>query len=190
MADKDALGSFDFSKVTKGGLFLKWEAGKAVTLRVLTLDPLVTTKEFTNDDGEVNLSTQFHFIVYNWTDKAAQILSATPTIARKIGDFHKDPDFGSNIREIDIKITPTGEKLTRKYDIQVLPKANVLGKEELEQLKKIELEKAVPDGERMSFYNPDKQEKPPRAVPANGGDDDIAEMPADDEPINLDDIPY
>ena len=194
MAEADALSKFDFSKVMKGGLFLKWEAGKALTLRVLTTNPMVTTKEFANSDGEINLSTQFHFIVYNFTDSLAQVLSASPSMAKKISDLHTDEDFGANIRNIDIKITPTGEKLTRRYDIQVLPKTKNLTKDEIELCKKVDLEKAIPDGERMSFYKPEEkviqtEEHTPGVADRNTGEDvEIEDI--GDGPINIDDIPF
>lgn len=188
MAEADALSTFDFNKIMKGGLFLKWEAGKAVTLRVLTVDPLVTTKEFTNQDGEINISTQFHFVVYNFTDDQAQILSAPPSMARKIGELHADADFGADIKKIDIKITPTGEKLQRRYDIQVLPNANTLTQEHLAALKKVDLEKAVPDGDRMSLYKP--EEKVIQVEEPIKEDKELEDITADSEPINLDDIPF
>ena len=189
MAESDALRGFDFSSFGGGGLFLKFQAGKPVTLRVLTTDPIVTTKEFEGSDGEVNLSTQFSFIVYNFTDSKAQILSASPGVARKIGELHVDEDFGADIRKIDIKISPTGEKLTRKYDIQVLPKTNTLTTEQIKECAAIKLDEAVKDGDRMSLYDPEKVKAEPKAVPANGGDDEEVEVDTD-EPIDLSDIPF
>ncbi len=189
MAEQDALSTFDFNKLPGGGLFLKFEAGKAVTLRVLTTDPIVTTQEFTGADGEVTLSTKFSFIVYNFTDSKAQILSASQSIARKVGELHVDEDFGADIRKIDIKITPTGEKLQRKYDIQVLPKANQLSTDQIKECAAINLEEKVKDGTRMSFYDPSKQvtkviqQEEPKEV------DEVHEV-NEDEPIDLSDIPF
>lgn len=186
MPDQDALSQFDFSKVTGIGLFVKFEAGKPLTLRVLTVDPIVKTQEFVDEKtDEVKLSTKFAFVVYNFTDEKAQILSASPGIAKKFGDLHIDPDFGANIRELDIKITPTGEKLTRKYDIQVLPKARELTQEQIKECAKINLDEKVDGGDRMSFY---AQQKPEPSEPLPTEPDTVADMT--DEPINLDDIPF
>lgn len=186
MAEQDALKTFDWSGFSGGGLFLKFQAGKPVTLRVLTVDPVVTTKEFTNKDGEINLSTQFSFIVYNFTDEKGQILSASPSVARKIGELHADTDFGADIRKIDIKITPTGEKLQRKYDIQVLPNPNQLTNEQIKECAAIKLDEAVKDGTRMSLYDPERVvEKKPSEEEQDVVIEDIG-----DEPINLDDIPF
>lgn len=188
MSEKDALGDFDFDSVTGGGLFLKFKAGKPLTLRVLTTDPIVTQKEFTGADGEINLSTQFSFIVYNFTDGKAQVLSASPGVARKISELHADEDFGSNIKKIDIKVSPTGEKLQRKYDIQVLPKTNELTNEQIKECQAIDLDKLVSDGSRMSLWQPKekKEVKPSSDVE----EDDVVIEDVGDEPINLDDIPF
>lgn len=191
MAEQDALGSFDWSKMG-AGLFVKFEAGKPLTLRVLTTDPLVTTVEYEDKNtGEITLSTKFAFVVYNFTDQKAQILQATPAMARKIGDLHVDPDFGANIRKIDIKISPTGEKLERRYDIQVLPKAQELSQEQIKEAQEIKLEDKVENGQRMSIYDP----APARAKAVEQAQDEaepdrvIEDIP-DEEPINLDDIPF
>lgn len=182
MSETDALSTFDFSKVGGGSLFLKFEAGKPVTLRVLTVDPVVTTKEFENTDGEVNISTQFHFIVYNFTAEKAQILSASPSVARKIGELHVDEDFGSDIRKIDIKISPTGEKLQRKYDIQVLPQTKTLSNEQIKECAAIKLDEVVKNGSRMSIYKPEGTK--PKVT------DDIVTEDMPDEEIDLSLIPF
>lgn len=185
MTESDALSKFDFSKVTKQGLFLKFEAGKPVTLRILTVDPMVSTVTYEDEKtGEESIQTKFAFVVYNFTDGKAQILSATPNMARKIGELHVDDDFGANIRKIDIKISPTGEKLQRKYDIQVLPKTNELTTAQIRECAAINLEDRIPEGGRMSFY------KPEEVTPVVKEEDAPPIEEITDEPINLDDIPF
>jgi hypothetical protein len=187
MAEKDALGAFDFNKVTGGGLFLKFEAGKPVTLRVLTTDPIVSQTPFTDKiTGETTLSTRFGFIVYNFTDKAAQILQASPSVAKKIGDFHRDPDFGADIKKIDVKISPTGEGLERRYDIQVLPKANDLTTDMVKEAAAIDLPEKV-KGYRMSEWEEKQKAKLADPTPQDLG---LDSNDLGDEPINLDDIPF
>jgi hypothetical protein len=193
--DKDALTGFDWGSVGGGGgLFLKWEAGKPITLRVLTVDPVVATDEYEDKaTGEVTLTTKFNFIVYNFTDGKAQILSATPNMARKIGEFHADLDLtGGNIKTVDIRISPTGEKLNRRYDIQVLPKARDMTADQIKEAATINLDDKVKGGSRMSIWHPDNAPKdtstvPLQAVPANI--DEVVEVDVD-EVINLDDIPF
>lgn len=187
MSENDALKQFDWSGYAGNGLFLRFVAGKPVTLRVLTVDPIVTTKEFTNADGEINLATQFSFIVYNFTDEKAQVLSASPSVARKIGEIHGDDDFGGDIKKVDLKITPTGEKLQRKYDIQVLPKTNLLTTEQIRECAAIKLDEAVKDGTRMSLYKPQEANQSPDE-PKEDEEPQIEDI--GDDPINLDDIPF
>jgi len=194
MPDKDALSTFDFSKVGGSGLFVKFEAGKPLTLRVLTVDPIVSQVEYESDSGEITLTTKFSFIVYNFTDSKAQILSASPSIAKKIGELHVDSDFGANIRKIDIKITPTGEKLMRRYDVQVLPSARDLTNEQIKECSAIDLPAKV-QGDRMSFYDPNKLSghdlAKAKADELRGGEkEDVVIEDISDEPVNLDDIPF
>lgn len=197
MSETDALSKFDFSKVTGGGLYLKFKAGEPVTLRVLTVDPIVSTEEYRNPDTDEveSVSTKFSFVVYNFTEGKAQILKATPTIAKEIGRLHTDSVFGANIRKIDIRITPTGEKLLRRYAVDVLPNANTLTRAQVEECKAINLDEKV-EGDRMSFY-----EKPSdgtatrslgdeyRAKTTEPTEDTVVED-IGDEPINLNDIPF
>lgn len=185
MSEQDALSKFDFSSFGGSGLFLKFEAGRPVTLRILTVDPVVQNQEYEDaTTGEITLTTKFCFVVYNFTDEKAQILSATPTMARKIGELHVDPEFGADIKKIDIRISPTGEKLTRRYDIQVLPKARELTNPQIEEAREIKFDEKVKDGQRMSFYDPAKAE------PKKKEEDIVIEDIDIDEPINLNDIPF
>lgn len=190
MAENDSLSNFDFNKVTKGGLFLKFEAGKSVTLRVLTVDPVISTQEFEGADGEITLSTNFAFIVYNFTDEKAQILQATPNMAKKIADLHNDEDFGANIRKIDIKITPTGEKLLRRYEIQVLPKTNDLTNEQIKECQAIDLDEKIENGQRATYYEPPAKEETPGYDAAKAKAAELRGDDIEDDPINLDDIPF
>lgn len=195
MPEQDALSTFDFSTVGGSGLFVKFEAGKPLTLRVLTTDPVVANVAYEDKDtGETTVTTKFSFIVYNFTAGKAQILSASPSIARKIGELHVDPDFGANIKKIDIKISPTGEKLKRKYDIQVLLQAKELTSDMVKEAQAINLDDKV-EGDRMSLYEPpktpltDQAEEGPTA-PTPGTPEDVVIEDIGDEPINLDDIPF
>ena len=190
MSEEDSLGKFDFSKFTGGGLYVKFEAGKPLTLRILTTNPIVSTKEFENPKtGEVTISTKFSFIVYNFTEGKAQILSASPGVAKKISELHVDEDFGANIRKIDIKISPTGEQLQRKYDIQVLPNTKELTKEQIAELKAIDLDDKV-EGDRMSIYDPEERAPNTKVASATDKEEDTEIEDINDEPINMDDIPF
>lgn len=211
MAEQDSLSGFDFNKVSKPGKFLKWEAGKPVTVRVLTKDPVVQERTFTDKKtDEVNISTKFCFIVWNFTDEKAQILSAGANMAKTFQRVANDPDFGSNLQKCDIKISPEGEMLDRTYDINVLRHS---GNEKqitaamVKEAQELDLDNDVQDGNkgRLSQYEPNGVNPPSPARPAK--DDGVDDIPPEDdeqppakpdvviedigdEPINLDDIPF
>ena len=199
MAEQDSLSDFDFDKVSKPGKFLKWTAGKPVTVRVLTKDPVYQEKEFTNKAGETNLSTKFCFIVWNFTDDKAQILSASPTMAKTFQRIGTDPDFGSNLQKCDIKISPEGEMLERVYDINVLRHSGnekEITKHMIDEAREIDLDKDVQDSKgRLSQL----EAKPTKKADKEESQDDDEPLPKEpdtviedigDEPINLDDIPF
>lgn len=129
----DALKDF----VPKGsGLFLKPTASEPVTIRVLTLDPLVSIDKFGN--------TRYSFIVYNWTEGKAQILSKGAGILNQLSAIHRDEDYDA-LNKIDVKITTTGEGLETRYTIMPLPKAKTLETDMIHQAEAIDLEKAIPE---------------------------------------------
>ena len=166
MAENDALKSYKFPK--KEGLFTTFDDGDEYKLRVLTTDPVVTSKDFTDPTtGDINISTRYAFVVYNFTLDKPQILNAGVTITRAIQELHQDEDYGADIRKIDIKIKATGNKLTRKYSVQVLPKAATLTPDQIKAAAAIDLEEKVENGQRMSFY------KPEDALPSKDVDEDL-----------------
>lgn len=191
MAEKNALRGFDWDSVTGGGLFLKFEADKPVVLRVLTKDPVVNTKTFEGSDGEINVTTKFNFIVYNFTAEKAQILSATPNMAKKISEFDADEDFGADIKKVDLKISPTGNGLQRRYDLQILPKAKTLTNDMIKEAAAIKLDEVIDDGQRMSVYDAAAAKKKADEQNSEVSADDFPS--ADSEPVSeedLDNIPF
>lgn len=213
MAEKDVMGSFDYDQFGGAGLFLKFKADKPVTVRILTTDPVISQTEFEDKKtGETNLNTRFSYIVYNFTEGKAQILSASAAMSRKFGELHMDPDFGANIRKIDIKITPTGEQLERRYDIQVLPTTKQLTNEMVKEAQGIALDDLVNDSKgRMSEWQASTQtpkvgssgsagssgystarDQAEKLRPENNPKppEDVVIEDIGDEPINLDDIPF
>lgn len=203
MAEQDSLSGFDFNKVSKPGKFLKFEAGKPVTIRVLTKDPVVQERGFTDKKtGETNISTKFCFIVWNFTDEKAQILSAGPSMAKTFQRIGTDPDFGSNLQKCDIKISPEGEMLDRVYDINVLRHSGnekEITKNMVKEAQELDLDTDVTEGNkgRLSQYEPNGVKPGKRSEPVDDGVDDTPPDNPDvviedfgDEPINLDDIPF
>lgn len=211
---QDPLSTFDFDQVTTAGLYLKFSPGDSVIVRILTTDPVISESEFTDKTtGEVRLNTRFAFIVYNFTDKRAQIMQATANTAKEIGKLHNDPDFGANIQKVDLKITPPNKNEIKAYDIQVLPSARPLSQAMIDEAKAIDLDNNVKDSRgRMSVWVKKPANEP--EVGSSGSDDegpgkaaaretaeklkaskepvpeDIVIEDIGDEPINLDDIPF
>lgn len=190
MPEKDALKNFDFPK--SKGLFTSFDAGDEFRVRVLTTDPVVSTKEFTAANGEINLSTKFAFIIWNFSLEKAQILNAGVTIAKEIQRLHQSEDWGANIQKMDLMIKAEGSQLLRKYIVTPLPKAETLTNAQIKACQAIDLDDKIENGERMSFYKPaDAVDQTPSNEHTPGVADQ--EPPIDDigdEPINLDDIPF
>lgn len=132
---------------SEGGLFIRFSADEPVKLRVFSTNPVVANDPFGN--------TRYNFAVWNFSEAKAMILSAGAIITRAISELHGDEDYGADVTKVDIKISPTGEKMERRYSVQVLPKsANIDPKdaETVETLDK-ELEKYVKNGIRAEEYN-------------------------------------
>lgn len=195
MPETDSLSDFDFNKVSKPGKFLRFEAGKPVTVRILTKDPVVQERTF-EGDGDINISTKFCFIVWNFTDEKAQILSAGAKMARTFQSVGKDPDFGANLQKCDIKISPEGDGKKRTYDTNVLRHSGSekeLTQAMVNEARTIDLDKDVSDSRgRLSIWEPPTK----AAAPIKNEENDIPPMASegaddlDDEPINIDDIPF
>ncbi len=199
MAEQDSLKDFDFDRISKPGKFLKFTAGKPVTVRILTKDPVVQEKEFTAKNGDVNMSTKFCFIVWNFTDERAQILSATPKMARTFQRVAVDEDFGANLQKCDIKISPEGEMLDRVYDINVIRHSGnekPLTADMVNEAKEINLDEDVQDNRgRLSEWEPAaastsgyESAKATAAAISGKTTEEVEDI--SDEPINLDDIPF
>lgn len=189
MSEKDALNDFDFSRVSKPGKFLKFEAGKPVTIRILTKDPIVSEVVFKGSDEGV---ARFNFIVWNFTDELAQIISTSATMAKTFQRVAKDEDFGANLQKCDIKISPEGEQLERVYDINVLRHSGnekELTKNMIQEARELDLDKEIKNSKgRLSEWEPSekKQIQPTKEVRQN----DIVIDDIGDDSINLDEIPF
>lgn len=175
---KDALRSLTFGD---GGsdTFIKFEAGKALKLRVFTTNPVVSIDNYGN--------TRFSFVVWDWEAGKAKILSKGASIARPLSELHNDEDYGADITKVDIKIIPSGDGMERRYNIQVLPKANNLSSASTEELQKLEdkLETIIKNGVRADRYNEGERPEAEKQL------DEIANFPGDeDAPLDLNNIPF
>lgn len=131
----------------EGGLFIRFVAGEPRKVRVFSLNPLVANDQFEN--------TRYNMAVWDFTEAKPMILSAGATIIRGISELHNDEDFGADVSKVDIKITPTGEKMERRYTLSVLPKAASLTPEDTAKVQELDkdLEKFVKNGIRAEEYN-------------------------------------
>lgn len=181
MADKDGLKDFKFKEGSGSDLFVSIKEGSPQKLRVLTLDPLVHVDKFAN--------TRYAFIVFNYTEGKAQILDKGTSIARGLSALHQDDDY-DDLNKIDVKISATGEGMETRYAINVLPKTETLTVEQIKEAAKLNLEDIIKGGVRMSAIN-DGEEMLTADEPDTN--DVVANTVADvdeNEPINLDDIPF
>jgi len=179
MAEKDALRDKNIPG-SGGGLFTKLTEGNPIKLRVLTTDPMVTRDKWGN--------TRFAFVVWNYTEEKAQILNKGSSIASEIKRLHLDEDYGANIQEIGIKITTKGQLKDTRYSVDPLPNIEKLTKKQLEELKKVDLEKAVKNGVRLSELESEED------IPVNPNleverTEDVVIEDIDEEEVDLSEIP-
>lgn len=154
------LGNLKFETT---GDFIKFKADKPIKLKVLSINPLISNNEYTNKEtGEVSVSTKYAFAVWNYTEDKAMILNATPSIAQTIHKLHIDPDYEEDITKLDIKITPTGEMLERRYEVNVLPKAQTLTKEQEAAVAELDskLDSIIKNGIRADQFNRGENKEP------------------------------
>lgn len=184
----DALSNMELKT---SGLFVKIKEGEPQTLRILTLDPLVSRDQWGN--------TRYSFIVWNWTEDKAQILSKGPGIVKQLQQIHVDNDF-EPLNKLDIKISATGEGLETRYTVSPLPKAKEMTKSMVEEAKTIDLESKIDNGIRLSKVNEGEdlpsvdadsgyEQARATADKIKGIEDTVVED-IGDEPINLEDIPF
>ena len=141
----NALAKLTFSD-GGGGDFIKFEAGKPVKLRVFTTNPVVNLDNYGG--------TKYSFAVWDYAEGKAKILSKGTSIAKPIAELHTDEDYGADITKQDIKITPSGDGMERRYTINVLPKPNNLTSDAMEELKKLDekLDTIIKNGIRAEDY--------------------------------------
>lgn len=193
----DALKAYQ----PKTGMFVTIKSGSegAVKLKVLTTDPLVHGDKFGN--------TRYAFVVWDINEEQPKILDKGYSIFGRIRDIHLDPDFGEDIRKLDIKISATGEGKETRYSVDVLPSKTELTTEQIKEAAKLELEKIIEWGIRLSEINEGKEmpvnqnakvdedegegyAKAKATARKIDGKEDVVIEDIGDEPINLDDIPF
>lgn len=193
----DALASFK----TNTGLYLKFQDGDAIKLRVLTLDPVVSEKTFEDKQtGEINVSTKYGFVVWNWDENKAQVLEVGPGLLNRFVRIHQDQDM-PDLNKADIKVSATGEMLGRRYEVQVLPQTKELTNDMIKQAQAIKLEDALKENKGRLSELSKEDELPVTQIEESGYEkakataskikqEDIVIDVDSDEEISLDTIPF
>lgn len=182
--EKNALGEAKIG----GGLYLKEFPAK---IRVLTRDPMVYV-------DSTYAATHYVFAVYNLDEEKVQILDKGSSFASRFQEIDSDPDFGGDVRKIDIKITTNGKDGSKEVRYTLTPMGNP-GSPSKTQLAIIieqgfnlaeKVKKNNPNALRLSEVNSGmKLEEPEESLPSSDKKDVVIED-IGDEPINLDDIPF
>lgn len=186
MADEvDALGAAKLG----GGLYLKGSEipTTGIKIRVLTRDPMVFNDKFGN--------TKYVFAVYNITEDKVQIFTQGPGVVAQLQKINADPDFGGDIRKIDIKVTTNGKSgIEIRYTLQPVGIPSELSKEAVKTIVSNgfdlaeKTKKNNPGALRLSEVNAGKKLAEPEegVEPEDTVDNDVD----NDTPINLDEIPF
>lgn len=182
----DALTDFKGDKGS--GLFLKFTPDEGVKLRILTNDPLVNKDKWGN--------TRYSFVVWNFNEDKAQILSKGMSILRQLQELHTSDEWGGDIRKINIRITSTGEGMETRYTVMPLPNSTDLTNDQVKQASHIKLEDTIQNGIRLSQVNggssipeaeyDEDHNSPPR--PSQNAPDPVIEDIPDE--IDLSEIPF
>lgn len=195
----DALATYE---PKSQGLFLKFADGDEIKLRVFTLDPLITEKIWDNAPDKID--TKYHFVVWNFNEGKPQIWSVGPGLLNQLVRIHRSEHFPA-LNKLDILVSAAGERLERRYDVQVLPKTENLSNDQVRQAAALKLEDNVNSNRgRLSEYENEEERtfdvdedsgyaKAKKAADALGGEathapDEVIED--DGGEIDLSDIPF
>lgn len=126
----DPLSNLQFKEGGEGGDFIKFTPDHPVKVRVLTTNPTIHINNYGKE--------QISFAVWSFDEGKPMILSKGPSVARQISNLHRDEDFGADITQVDIKITPSGEGMSREYSISALPKTSKLFDKQIEDVKELD----------------------------------------------------
>lgn len=186
MAETDALSGAKFGSSL-------WLTDFPARIRVLTRDPMVYNDSFGN--------TRYAFAVYNVDIDKLQILNKGSGFAQRFQEINADPDFGNDIRKIDVKITTNGRQgKDIRYTITPIGAPHDLLPEVIQYIRDngFDLAEKIrrnnPAALRLSEVNagakvPDTQES--ELQPSNTAQDVVIEdVPDNMDNFDLNDIPF
>lgn len=191
----------------EGGLYLRIADGETVRLR-LASDPAIFENVPKETDEEQRISTRYGWIVYNQDLKIAQIFQQGARFFKAIAALAQDDEWGDPTT-YDIKVSRKGSSFNdTTYEVVPSPNRDILDADAQSKVKAIDLiEKieASPFAQRVMWLSEfDKMSREGAQQSKARADEVAAAAPApkppvkkddvvtdiDDEPINLDDIPF
>lgn len=170
---------------SEAGIFTKIQGGESVKLR-LASEPYIFDAEYKDKEtGEVSYNTRYAWVCYNYTEKKAQIFATGVTVYRAIAALAADPEWGDPTKYgITVSREGTGFQDT-KYHVTPSPNKFSLDNDQQAEVDKLDIKQAVTNGNPVllsDYIKKDKQQPPQKDVV-------IEDLP-DDEPVNLDEIPF
>ena len=153
-----------------------------------------------------NVTEIYHFLVIDRADATAKIFTTTGGVYGKIRDYATNPEWG-NPMGYDLTVKRTESPGKNYYEVTPSPNKSDLMKSDLEKLKSIDVPKLLPNAAPASEKQPDDfdagispeplpwdQPQRPAAVPAQADppktNDAAFNQILEDEPVNLDGIPF
>lgn len=195
MNDIDAIRGY--KPPSEGGTFLKLADGETAKVRITSL-PVIFQNEFRMGD-ESTLSTRFAFIIWNHDTSQAQIWQTNgATYGQQIAPLLEDDEYG-DWREYDVKVSRTGEKAQTRYNVRPGTKRYELTSEQLSNCQKLDIIGMLKKSDSISqvywlaeWRELEKKSKSPQPEEHTPGviDQTSQYTAPEDEPINLDDIPF
>lgn len=183
MPETDALSSAKFG----GGQFLTDFPCK---IRILTRDPMVYTDKYAN--------TRYAFAVYDIENEKVLILNKGPGFAKRFQEINSDPDFGGDVRKVDLKITTNGKSgLETRYTISPVGTPGDMSATAVKAVmaQGFDLAEAIkknnPNALRLSEINSGAK-VPEHVEPTLEPSETTEPVTIEDldEPVNLDNIPF
>jgi hypothetical protein len=176
----------------EGGVFLKFEDGKPVKLRVAS-EPYIFRNVFKDKaTGKETESVKYAWVVYNLTAEAAQILQLPVTGFKALQKIAADDDWGDPTgSNMNVKRDGTGKNTV--YTVYPSPNKTPLTKEQMEQIATVDLPKAIENaitlveahkGTPLPAPKPREDEAQPPTDTVIGPDADLS------GDIDLNDIPF
>lgn len=176
------------------GKYLKPEDGKTYNL-VIASDPVIFDNVYDGGSEGIRVSTKYAWVVYNRTDKLAQVFQLPPTGYKAIADLAKNAKWGDpTAGKYDIDYKRTGRGIDTEHSIIPVPSEGALTDEEVAECKAIDLLGSIEAGkgsERVQWLADALKGRPAKEAGTQiSAKKDVVIEDIGDEPINLDDIPF